>query len=209
MNLCLPICSLSCGSCSQRCCNLLEIHWSCQEWEENVFWKIVKKYFQIYYIWRKCSDKFCLPGCSLSCGSCSQTCFNSLKNHSSCQVWEKDFIEIAKKYFHIVFSDIIFLEHFAHLAAPYRAAAAAKGDPTHWKYALRGGRNKCSEKLWTKYSEVLFLENFLRNFCLLSCSLSCGSCSQTWSNSLTIHWSYSAWEENVFWKIGEKIFSDI
>ena len=49
-----------------------------------------------------------------------------------------------KKY--IIFGEF-FSENFTYLAAPYRAAAAPKGGPTHWKSteAAGGGRKKFSE----------------------------------------------------------------
>ena len=78
-----------------------------------------------------------------------------------------------------------------YLAAPYRAAAAPKGAPTHWKSteAAGGGGKKFSDKLWKIYFQIYyFWRKNSRKFHLPSCSLSFGSCSQRCCNRLKIHW---------------------
>ena len=129
-----------------------------EKFSEKLF-KIIFSY--IWFFWENFSRKCHLPSCSLSCGSCSQRCFNLLKIHWSCRLVR---IQVFRK---VIYSDIflrkIFRENFTYLAAPYRAAAAPKGAPTHWKSteAVGGGRKKFSEKLWKKYFQIY---NFLRKF---------------------------------------------
>ena len=110
-----------------------------------------------------------------------------------------------------IFSNILFLEkkksreNSTYLAAPYRAAAAPKGAPTHWKSteAAGGGGEKFSDKLWKIYFQIYYFwrKKSPRKFHLPSCSLSCGSCYQMCSNPLKIYWSCRWWGRKVFRQI--------
>ena len=51
-----------------------------KNYEKNIFICII--------FWENFSRKCHLPSCSLSCGSCSQRCFNPLKIDCSCRCWE-------------------------------------------------------------------------------------------------------------------------
>ena len=177
----LPICSLSCGSCSQRCSNTLKINWSCRWLEEKVFLKIMEKIFRYINFWEKFSRKFHLPSCSLSCGSCSQMCREIGSEGKSFQKTWKNIFR------YIIFWRFFFPFIFAYLAAPYRAAAAPKGALTHWKSTKAGGGvgGKSIQKNMKKEMEIYYFgENFLRQFHLPSWSLSCGSCSHMCLNPL-------------------------
>ena len=74
-----------------------------------------------------------------------------------------------KNIFRYIFFEKIFREHFTYLAAPYRAAAAPKGAPTHWKSteAVGGRRKKFSKNLW-KNIQIYFLRKFSENFTYLA-----------------------------------------
>ena len=207
----LPSCSLSCGSCSQRCSNPLKIHWSCWQWRRKVFRNVWKNNFRYIFCRFFSGIYFCLPSCSLSCGSCSERCSNPLKIHWSCWWWRKMFPINHEKNILYIFFEKIFRENFTYLAAPYRAAAAPKGAPTHWKSteAAGGGRKTFSKNYEKIFSDKYFSEKIFRDgkFHLPSCSLSCGSCSQRCSNPLKIHWSCWWCEGKVFRILGIIIFS--
>ena len=77
---CLPRCSLSCGSCSQRCSHSLKIHWMLPGEGGKSFPKnCEKKIFSYIVFGENFLINFCLPRCSESCGSYSQKCSHSPK----------------------------------------------------------------------------------------------------------------------------------